>query len=394
MNDATLVKTPIPTVLTSLIANINAHLHTAQKVVICPLSLPDANWPEGLKHLTAQAKEALGDLLMHRKIELFSFDHSAIQKLGAGESLIAQLLGFTASNTPAAFSLALSSQLIDKNPSSRQSKPYIAIRPVSLHAGRDHVVLKRSDGGYATPTQIDRLAQSIQHLFIDYGLELHTPYRNADIGANFHARWFVTPVSELGQPFFELVTSDSQQALGRNIDAYMSTGQSARRWRQLETEIQMTWFDHPVNAELRAQGLDELNSIWIDGSMDVPPKKPSWIKALLSTRTAHIELAQFWQIPSKFPTVMTDTLGTFKIVDDWQGRLYGDALNWLQSWETFLLQANLSDGKDLLLLAGENTVLVVHPRQETFISKVIAKIGLSSGTSIIKRPEIIAALGL
>jgi hypothetical protein len=394
MNDATLLKTPLPTVLTNLIATLSTHLNTAQKVVICPLSLPDANWPEGLKHLNAQAKAALGDLLQHRKVELINFEDSAIQKLGTGESLIANLLGFTAANTPAAFSLALSSQVNPQDPSAQPPKPYIAIRPVSLHAGRDHVVLKRSDGGYATPTQIDRLAQSIQHLFIDYGLELHTPYRNADSGTNHHARWFVTPLSALGQPFFELVTSDSQQALGRNIDAYMSTGQSARRWRQLETEIQMTWFDHPVNAELRAQGLDELNSIWIDGSIALPPNKPSWLKALLSTRTAHEELAQFWQIPSNLSMPITDAPGIFKIVDGWQSRLYGDALNWLLSWETFLLQTSLSDSKDLLLLAGENTLLVVYPRQETFVSKAIAKLGLSSGTSIVKRPEIIAALGL
>jgi hypothetical protein len=384
--EATSVSTSVST-LQRLTARLATALGSSQGVVICPLSLPDAQWPEGLKHLNAPSREALHKLLSHRKIELIQFEDSATQKLGAGEAIIATLLGFTSPSSPVAFSCALSLPLA----SGAAPAPYIAIRPVSLHAGRDHVVLKRSDGSYATPAQVNDLAASIRPLFTPYGLTLHTPYKGALNGANHHARWFVTPTSALGQQFFELNTSDSQQALGRNIDAYMASGQSARRWRQLETEIQMTWFDHPVNTILRAQGLDALNSIWIDGAIISSPQRPFWLSRLYSDRPSFIELAQFWQTAGGQTGLEEPAIGTCRIIDHWQSRLYGDALTWLQSWETFLAQPIATHKDSFLLMSGETSVMLLHPAKNTFISKIKAKVGFSSDNI---RPELAAALGL
>jgi hypothetical protein len=384
MNKAMLPKTsvqsPSGAPLQAALSQLDASVSNASQVVICPLSLPDANWPEGLKHLNSSAKSALAELLQSRSVETFNFDNDAIQKVGIGEAIIFHLLGFQAPNSPAAFS------------ATSVSPPYIAIRPVSLHAGRDHVVLKQSDASYATNIQLTQLAAAVKPLFEEYGLALHTPYSN-DTSPTQRARWFITPTSENGQQFFELATSDSQQALGRNIDAYMAKGQSARRWRQLETEIQMTWFDHSVNSELRSKNLDQLNSIWIDGSISASPKKPHWLQHIESSRPAFAELANFWTLPQTVNTG-NETKGSLIISDDWQGRLFGDALTWLQAWEHFLGRQQNLHANDLIVFAGETSFVCLKRREDSLKRKVTSFFQSFSAKNALERPEIIKAFGL
>ncbi len=384
MNDTMLLKTAFQntsaTQLQETLSQVEATLTNASQVVICPLSLPDANWPEGLKHLNSLAKNALSNLLQARSIDIFNFDDDAIQKVGVGEAIVFRLLGFQAPDSPAAFS------------ATSITPPYIAIRPVSLHAGRDHVVLKQSDGSYASNIQLEQLAAAIKPLFDQYGLALHTPY-SADTSPTQRARWFITPTTDEGKQFFELSTSDSQQALGRNIDAYMAKGQSARRWRQLETEIQMTWFDHPVNSALRSKNLDQLNSIWIDGSISSSPKRPLWLNHIESHRPALAELANFWGLHMPI-TLQTDNVGSLRVCDDWQGRLYGDALAWLQAWELFLgHQENLLPN-NLVIFAGETSFMIVKPREDSLKRKVSSFFQSLSAKTALNRPEVIKVFGL
>jgi hypothetical protein len=380
MPSKTAVQSPSAAYLQATLSQLGATLNDASQVVICPLSLPDANWPEGLKHLNGSAKIALSNLLQTRSAEIINFDDVAIQKLGVGEAIVFHLLGFKAPDSPAAFS-ATSITL-----------PYIAIRPVSLHAGRDHVVLKQSDGSYASDIQLAELAAAITPLFGQYGLALHTPY-SGDASPTQRARWFVTPTNDEGLQFFELATSDSQQALGRNIDAYMAKGQSARRWRQLETEIQMTWFDHPVNSGLRSKNLDELNSIWIDGSISFPPKKPLWLNHIESHRPSFAELASFWGLPNSVNSQSKKT-SSLRICDDWQGRLYGDALAWLQAWEDFLGRQDNLNPDNLLVFAGETSFMIIKPREDSLKRKITSLFQSLSATTALGRPEIIKAFGL
>jgi hypothetical protein len=369
--------------LHSALAPLSKYLSSSSEVIICPLSLPDADWPERLKHLSSSAKTSFEELVRSRSLELFTFTESAVQKTGVGETVLINLLGLEPPSTPAAFS------------SSAVSPPYISIRPISLHAGRDHVVLKQSDGSYATGEQLIELAVAVRPVFEAYGLALHTPYQLIGGDQAQNARWFLTPTSDRARQFFNLAASDSQQALGRNIDAYMASGDSARQWRQLETEIQMTWYDHPVNHQLRLQGNDELNSIWIDGSINSNPVKPAWLNSLQSTRSSLGELAKFWGIATTNLTESTTTnSGRMRIVDHWQCRLYGDALTWLQSWETFLADNANRNPQKLLMFAGETSLLIIYPAENSISAKFQSLFGISPGGSGKKRALLAETLGL
>ncbi|MFZ4758686.1 MAG: hypothetical protein ACOYLX_11035, partial [Burkholderiaceae bacterium] len=128
------------------------------------------------------------------------------------------------------------------------------IDPVHLHVGRDHLVMTEPAGLALAADDAVALAASIAPLFDDDGLELVVP------GG---PRWYLRERS--AERPLRLRTRPLSGASGRNVDAWMPTGDDARRWRRLLNEVQMTWHAHPVNAARAERGLPPVNSLWIDG---------------------------------------------------------------------------------------------------------------------------------
>lgn len=94
----------------------------------------------------------------------------------------------------------------------------------------------------------------------------------------------------------DLHTSSPDAAIGLNLTDWLPSGPSSVQYRKLQNEIQMLWFEHPVNNEREAAGLPAINSFWpwaaaparaaLPASLalamsDVPP----WLAAL-ATRPA------------------------------------------------------------------------------------------------------------
>jgi hypothetical protein len=283
-----------------------------------------------------------------------------VQQRTVGESLIASLLQFSPEDRLSAFA--------EPRPC---EPPYLMVRPVNLLAGRDHIVLRQTNTDYVSPKELTDLADSVTELFAGEGLQLL-------VGKDL-SRWFLKPTTIEGAEFLNLKASDSQQALGRNIDAYMTTGNSARRWRRLETEIQMTWFEHPVNTALLARGQFELNSVWIEGSLSAVPSKPSWLTSMHSNRDEIQQLCNAWKLDSSDPlnvkTADSEITGQLIIIDDWQSRLVGDAMAWLGAWEAFL-DPNRKQFQWLLesnatwVLAGEESLLIATPKVSSFKARI------------------------
>jgi hypothetical protein len=340
-----------------LISKIITDACSHHSVVICTQALPDAGWPEGLKTLPPQCKANLRQLLGAKDVQIITQDEKQlVQQRNAGEALIASLLNFRDEDRLGAFA--------EPRPC---EPPYIVVRPVNLLAGRDHIVLRQTNTDYASPQELTDLATSVSSLFADEGLKLC-------LGADL-SRWFLKPTCPQGERFLTLKASDSQQALGRNIDAYMTTGDEARRWRRLETEVQMTWFEHPINNALQARGQHELNSIWIEGCLGALPKKPEWLTGLISDRPELQELGKSWNLQ---PQSLADLnllepgkIGELCILDGWHGRLSGDAIGWLGAWESLLDQQQnqfqrLLSSNAIWVLTGEENLFVAMPKQTSF----------------------------
>ncbi|MFT4100695.1 MAG: hypothetical protein QM674_06595 [Burkholderiaceae bacterium] len=139
--------------------------------------------------------------------------------------------------------------------------PVIRLTPAHLHTGRDHLVLTDPAQLSLSIDDARALADAVRPLLDEQGLTLTvaTPLR-----------WY------LGGPAERLPrTRDagSRQAIGRSVDAYLSRDAATRPWRRLLNEIQMTWFEHPLNEARAQRGLPAVNSVWVEGRLTATPAR-------------------------------------------------------------------------------------------------------------------------
>lgn len=183
--------------------------------------------------------------------------------------------------------------------------------PVHLHLGRDHLVLTDPAPLEIAAADALELAEAVAPLFADDGLAL--------IASG--PRWYLRetdPSRPLGLSTHSLIG-----ALGRNVSAWMPTGEDARRWKRLLNEVQMTWFVHPVNLRREAAGRLPVNGLWIDGR--VPPVVPAAAGALARAldrdgRPPGGTRIEFEGAPLVLDTTLLDA------------RLEGDPRRWIDAW--------------------------------------------------------------
>jgi len=134
---------------------------------------------------------------------------------------------------------------------SADDQAWTCLQPVHIHAARDHLVLVNPAQLGIRPEEAEALHAAVAGLLDESGIRLETPAP---------ARWYL-PESAFGP----LDATTPLRATGRNIDIWMQEGERARDWRRVQNEIQMTWFDHPVNQAREAAGELSINSVWLHG---------------------------------------------------------------------------------------------------------------------------------
>jgi hypothetical protein len=187
---------------------------------------------------------------------------------------------------------------------------------VHLHVGRDHLVLTDPAALPAPdPDDLRELAASVAAPFADDGLALE---------AAAGGRWYLRE-TDPSRPL-RLLTRPLAGALGRNVDAWMPTGDDARRWRRLVNEVQMTWHAHPANERREAAGLAPLNSLWIEGRVPrgagAEPRIAAAARLAVRDRTG-----------AGAAIAIDDGAGEV-VLDETllQAQLEGDPRRWLDAW--------------------------------------------------------------
>ena len=216
--------------------------------------------------------------------------------------------------------------------------------PVNLHIGRDHLVLTDPARLALGADDARALAASIAELFQDEGLTLL---------ASHPARWYLQETEP--SRGLRLQTRSMLAALGRSIDGWQPTGDDARRWRRIVNEVQMSWYQHPVNEQRESRGLMPVNSLWIEGPCPDPDTQGTG--AQTPAQTASETLTQ-WSAagriaarrgtivpaagaanqaslslePSK-PCIETSMALT---IDDrlFEAQCAGDPQRWMQAWQS------------------------------------------------------------
>ncbi|MGE0808481.1 MAG: hypothetical protein AB7L76_23280, partial [Burkholderiaceae bacterium] len=143
--------------------------------------------------------------------------------------------------------------------------PALLIRPVHLHVGLDHLRLAPLHLLDIEADDARALAETARRMLSDSGLQI-------DVEHATHWALTAQPGSADGARLLEdlaaLHARSARMAEGRSIDAYSPAGTAARQWRRLSTEVQMAWFEHPVNQRREAEGRPAINSLWLEGRTD------------------------------------------------------------------------------------------------------------------------------
>jgi len=155
--------------------------------------------------------------------------------------------------------------------------------PIHLQADRDRLLLFNSEHMNISMQEAETIASDFNRHFAAEGLRVITPSPD---------RWYITledcPV---------IKTHSSSQVVGRHIEHFMPAGADARRWRQLNNEMQMLLFQSLVNQQREAGGRLTINGIWLSGTGRLPESVPVAYAYVFAENQTAIGLAMLAGVP-------------------------------------------------------------------------------------------------
>lgn len=200
------------------------------------------------------------------------------------------------------------------------------VSPAHWHLGTEQITMHDPDELALDEASSRALFEAARPLFEEEGFEWRWVAPTL---------WLVSHTSLQGLPCASL-----DRVSGRNVDLWLAADPRARLVRRLQNEVQMLWHAHPLNAEREAQGLQVVNSFWLDGCGPVPA-------AEVLARAASIQLDQRLRRPA----------------------LQGDGAAWLEAWRALdaeVLQpaaAAAAEGAEVTItLCGERTSVALRPQ--------------------------------
>ncbi|CAD6513827.1 hypothetical protein LMG28727_00772 [Paraburkholderia kirstenboschensis] len=129
---------------------------------------------------------------------------------------------------------------------------WACVQPVHVRIAHDHLVLIDPASLDLSDDEASALLAVARPLIEELGVRIEAPKP---------ARWYLS-----GDGFGTLAGASPLRASGRNIEIWLPheahSGERSRAWMKLQNEVQMAWFEHPVNEAREARGLPAVNSIW------------------------------------------------------------------------------------------------------------------------------------
>jgi hypothetical protein len=129
---------------------------------------------------------------------------------------------------------------------------WACVQPVHVRIAHDHLVLIDPASLDLSNDEAGALLAVARPLIEELGVRIEAPRPT---------RWYLS-----GDGFGTLAGASPLRASGRNIEIWLPheahSGERSRAWMKLQNEVQMAWFEHPVNEAREARGLPAVNSIW------------------------------------------------------------------------------------------------------------------------------------
>ncbi len=158
--------------------------------------------------------------------------------------------------------------------------PWACVQPVHVRIATDHLVLIDPSVLELPAGEAATLLEVARPLIEELGVQLQAPDPR---------RWYLSSPA-----LAELAGAAPLRASGRNIEIWLpheaKSGERSRLWMKLQNEVQMAWFEHPVNEAREARGQFGANSIWFHGQGTLRPVQSPFAR-VLSTAAATRGLA-------------------------------------------------------------------------------------------------------
>jgi len=164
-------------------------------------------------------------------------------------------------------------------------------------------------------------------------------------GTGFSAWQFDTQHWRIEPPAgYEPLTPSPTLVSITSVNDWWTQDIAGRPWRRLVNELQMLWFDHPVNRAREARGLRPVNSLWLYGG------------------AAPSALTPDAQMPKEPVRIFRDLLGP-ALVQDWG--------SWLQALE-HLEQQEFSQFNAMpkLVLTGSDRIAELNAARQGLLTKL------------------------
>lgn len=130
---------------------------------------------------------------------------------------------------------------------------------------------------------VDALLPALRPLFGDAGFQLDAPHPS---------RWYLRLQREAKLPAF----AAPDEALGDDVFDHIPRGDDARRWRALESEVQITLHNHPHNVARLAAGKVPVNALWFWGGGVLPDAVSSHAPTVCSDDPAVLGAARLGKL--------------------------------------------------------------------------------------------------
>ncbi len=172
---------------------------------------------------------------------------------------------------------------------------WLQLNPVFLRPDQDRLLVFASDDFDLTISEAEALAAAFTDHFAQQGWVLEVPCIH---------RWYLRLPEDP-----QLQLAEFQQVLGRNMDPFLPEGNGAKRWRTILNEVQMLFYNHPVNTKREAAGLAPINGVWFSGGGSLLQQPEAPIGWLASSET----LAKGMAKSINLTPIESDDVGTYPI---------------------------------------------------------------------------------
>ncbi|MEN8503194.1 MULTISPECIES: regulator [Paraburkholderia] len=168
------------------------------------------------------------------------------------ERWVARQFGALPSGAAAADEAPLAPYMLRADGGEPGNATWACVQPVHVRIAHDHLVLIDPASLELSDEEAGALLAVARPLIEELGVRIEAPKPT---------RWYLS-----GEGFGTLAGASPLRASGRNIEIWLPheahSGERSRAWMKLQNEVQMAWFEHPVNEAREARGLPAVNSIW------------------------------------------------------------------------------------------------------------------------------------